>query len=432
MQKVILLIASVAALALPPNAAFSQVINLGAAAPFSLFTRTGAVTDDNATLKSNITGRFGTYTGAYSGFDPSYDTSVAGAPPQHETNQDSLLKVANDIDAALAEINAKANSSMVLPDALDGLTITPGVYNMPNATSLHGNVTLDGMGQTNPLFIFKIGGAFTTTAPYKVLVTNGASLNNVYWRMGGAVTLVSGDTSVFRGIIIVLSAGAIHLGNGATLLGKALTQAGAMSFDNNRVSNLELIRAGPLPVALTSFEATQQGTRAQLRWATATEKNNAYFAVESSTDGKVFAEIGRVAGHGSSNQAQSYEWVDSHLAQYAATVVYYRLHQLDANGSATYSPIRAIALKTADGLYLQAYPNPTPHQFSVLINVDQAGPATLKLVDCNGRLVIQRTLLLVPGSTTLALNETSEFRPGLYTVQLQQGARQQVLRLVRE
>lgn len=420
-----------ASLTLLPSAVSGQVINLGAAAPFCLFTQAGAVTDGNSALKSNITGRLGTYTGAYSGFDPVYDTSIEGAPPQHETNQNTLLQVANAVDAALAEIDAQATSPVVLANALGGLTIPPGVYDMPAATSLSGTVTLDGMGQTNPLFIFKIGGAFTTTAPYQVVVTNGASLDNVYWRMGGAVTLTPGNTSVFRGIIIVLSAGAIHLGNGATLLGKALTQAGAMSLDNNRISNAELIPK-PLPVVLTGFEATQQGTRARLRWATATEKDNAYFAVESSTDGKVFAEIGRVAGRGSSSQAQTYEWTDPHLAQYTAAVVYYRLRQQDANGGTSYSPVRAMALRPADGLFLQAYPNPAAHQFSVLMNVSQAGPATLKLLDTNGRLVMQRTLLLVPGSTTLALDETNELRPGLYTVQLQQGAQRHMLRLVRE
>ena len=431
MQKIIFSIASVAALALLPKAVSGQTIDLGAAVPFCLFTQAGAVTDDNAVLKSNITGRLGTYTGAYSGFNPLYDRSVAGAPPQHETKQDVLFKVAKAVDDALVQIDAKPNSSTVLASTLGGLTITPGVYNMPDATSLSGDVTLDGMGQTNPLFIFKIGGAFTTTAPYQVLVTNGASLNNVYWRMGGAVTLASGSTSVFRGIIIVLSAGAIHLGNGATLLGKALTQAGAMSLDNNRVSNAELITK-PLPVVLTSFEAARQGSHAQLRWATATEENNAYFAIESSTDGKVFAEIGRVAGHGSSGQAQTYEWTDAHLAQYTVPMVYYRLHQRDTNGSVNYSPVRAMALRPADGLFLQAYPNPAAHQFSVLMNASQAGPATLKVLDTNGRLVMQRTLLLVPGSTTLALDETNELRPGLYTVQLQQGAQRHMLRLVRE
>ena len=386
------------------------------------------MTDGTAT-QSEITGRLGTYTGAYSGFNPKYDESVGGTTKQHETDDSALFQVKKDVDAALVQIENTANSSTMLANTLGGQIITPGIYNMPAATSLSGDVTLDGQYQTNPLFIFKIGGAFTTTAPYRVLLINGAKLDNVYWRMGGAVSLVPGSTSVFRGIILVLSAGAISMGSKATLLGKALTQAGAMSLDNNRVSNAELV---PLPVELTSFAVGQKGAAAQLRWATAMEKNNAYFAVESSTDGKRFAEIGRVAGHGSSSQARTYEWADAYLTQYAAAVVYYRLHQVDADGAAAYSPIRMLVRPLTEGLRLQAYPNPAQHEFSVQLDVNQAGPATIQLLDAHGRLVLQRALELVPGSTTLALDEANELQPGLYLVQLQQGAQRQTLRLMRE
>ena len=72
------------------------------------------------------------------------------------------------------------------------------------------------------------------------------------------------------------------LGQWYYFAGKTLTQAGAMSLYNNRISNAELIPK-PLPVVLTGFEATQQETRARLRWATATKKDNAYFAVGSGT-----------------------------------------------------------------------------------------------------------------------------------------------------
>ena len=432
MQKKYILSTLLITLALLPNGAAGQTINLGTAAPYCLFTETGAMTDGNATVQSDITGRLGTHNGAYSGYNPIYDTSVAGAPPQHETDPAALMQVANDIDAALVQIGLTTNSPVVLASALGGQTITPGIYNLTAATSLAGNVILDGLGQTNPLFIFKIGGAFTTTAPYEVVLINGATLNNVYWRMGGAVTLVPGKTSVFRGIILVLSAGAIGIGNGATLLGKALTQAGAMSLDNNRISNAELVSSGPLPVKLTSFKVARQGTNAQLHWTTAQERNNAYFGIESSPDGKVFTELGRVAGHSSSNQAHTYEWTDARLVHYPTAMVYYRLHQVDIDGAAAYSPIRAVARPLTDGLRLQAFPNPTQRQFRMQLDANQAGPATLKLLDDNGRLVLQRALDLVPGTTTVTLDETTGLRPGLYLVQLQQGTQQQTLRLVRE
>lgn len=390
--------------------------------------------DNNSTQKSVLTGRLGTHSGAYTGFSPAYDDSVGTARHQHETNPTILLQIANDVDAALAQIRATTDTAPpnASASALGGQTFLPGIYSLTAAVSLAGDLILDGNHRTNPLFIFKIGGAFTTTAPYRVVLINGANLNNVFWSMGGAVTLVGGNTSVFRGIILATPAGAISIGNQATLLGKALTQAGAVNLDNVRMSNAELVVAGPLPVELTNFVVEQQGSRAQLLWTTAMEKNNAYFAVERSTDGKVFTEIGRVAGQGTSNQAQDYEWADVHLAQYAVAMVYYRLHQVDADGSTVYSPVRTVARPLADGLNLQAYPNPIQHQFGVRIEVRQGGPATLRLIDNDGRILMKRDLVLESGSTNLALDEANALRPGLYQVQLQQGTQRQMLRLERE
>ena len=434
MREKLLITVSLMTLAMRPNTLSAQTINMGRAAAFCLFTRTGAMGDNNATQKSIFTGRLGTHVGAYTGFSPVYDDSVGTARCQHETNPTVLLQIADDVDAALAQIRATPDTAPPNASAttLGGQTFLPGVYSLTAAVSLAGDITLDGNNQINPLFIFKIGGAFTTTAPYRVLLINGAILDNVFWSMGGAVTLVGGNTSIFRGIILATPAGAISIGNQATLLGKALTQAGAVNLDDARMSNAELVIAGPLPVELTSFLVEQQGRRALLRWTTAMEKNNAYFAMERSTDGKVFAEIGRVAGQGSSTHTHTYEWADVHLTQYAVAMVYYRLHQVDADGSSTYSPVRTVARPLADGLHMQAYPNPTGHQFGVRMEVCQAGPATLQLIDNTGRIVMKRDLVLATGTTTLALDEARELRPGLYQVQLQQGAQLQLVRLLRD
>lgn len=127
-----LCITSVITLAPLPNVVSGQAINLGAAASFCLFIQDGAITDGNSALKSNITGRLGTY-GTYSGFNPVYNTSVAGAPPQHETNQNTLLQVANAVDPVLAKINIKTTSPMVLANALGSIIIPPSAYDMPTA-----------------------------------------------------------------------------------------------------------------------------------------------------------------------------------------------------------------------------------------------------------------------------------------------------------
>jgi hypothetical protein len=99
--------------------------------------------------------------------------------------------------------------------------------------------------------------------------------------------------------------------------------------------------ATPLPVELTAFTAAARPTSVQLRWTTAQEKNNAYFAVERSADGQRFGEVARLTGQGTSTTARSYDWTDASLP--AAGTLYYRLRQVDHDGTATYSAVRTVS-----------------------------------------------------------------------------------------
>jgi hypothetical protein len=111
----------------------------------------------------------------------------------------------------------------------------------------------------------------------------------------------------------------------------------------------------PLPVELTTFTGEAQASAVALKWATASEKNSAYFQVEraSSAAPERFEAIGRVAAAGSSTQALAYSFVDAR----PAALGYYRLKQVDKDGSSAYSPV--VAVRATPALALQAYPNPT-------------------------------------------------------------------------
>ena len=143
--------------------------------------------------------------------------------------------------------------------------------------------------------------------------------------------------------------------------------------------------SAPLPVELTSFTAEKRGTTVALAWATASEKNSDRFEVERSRDGRAFARIGQVAAAGSSSTARSYELLDGQLPA-GATQLYYRLRQVDLDGSFSYSPVRAVTLKAASGLAL--YPNPATT--GATLTGAQPGTA-VKVYDALGRLVTSAT-----------------------------------------
>jgi len=111
----------------------------------------------------------------------------------------------------------------------------------------------------------------------------------------------------------------------------------------------------PLPVELTTFTGAAQASAVALKWATASEKNSAYFQVEraSAEAPERYQAIGQVAAAGSSTQAQAYSFVDARPVAQG----YYRLKQVDRDGTSAYSPV--IAVRATPALALQAYPNPT-------------------------------------------------------------------------
>jgi len=109
-------------------------------------------------------------------------------------------------------------------------TLPPGVYASPSSMSiLAGNLTLDGGGNPQSVFIFQAGSTLTTmsngSASGNVLLIGSASPCNVYWQVGSSATL--GGT-MFDGN--VLAAASITLGSATQFTGRALARAGAVTI----------------------------------------------------------------------------------------------------------------------------------------------------------------------------------------------------------
>lgn len=163
------------------------------------------------------------------------------------------------------------------------------------------------------------------------------------------------------------------------------------------------VTAQPLPVQLTSFTAETIGNGARLRWATASEKDNDHFDVEASTDGRAFARVGQVAGHGSTALPQQYTFTDENLARYATALVYYRLRQVDGDGTSTFSQIRTVAVATGGKPVLVLYP--TVATDGQATNYTYAGPelatgATLEIYSLTGQRVLTQPVIGQTGTLT--------------------------------
>lgn len=142
-----------------------------------------------------------------------------------------------------------------------------------------------------------------------------------------------------------------------------------------------------LPVDLLSFDAHRDGTGVNLQWRTASESGTAYFSVERSSDGRSFEAIGHVQAAGSSAQVIDYQLVDEHPVPGAN---YYRLHQVDEDGSAAYSGTRAVHIVPLTST-VHLVPNPGSAMVQVLLHGAASG-SLFELRDATGRLVMQRLI----------------------------------------
>lgn len=143
-----------------------------------------------------------------------------------------------------------------------------------------------------------------------------------------------------------------------------------------------------LPVELTRFDALVDNGAVVLVWSTASETNNAGFAIEHEVGTDVFAEIGYVEGQGTTRETKEYSFTVNEIDP---GVHAFRLKQIDFDGAFTYSEVVETVVTIPDRFLIEsAYPNPfnpsTTLRFAVA--VDQQVEVTL--LNSAGQLV--RTL----------------------------------------
>lgn len=157
-----------------------------------------------------------------------------------------------------------------------------------------------------------------------------------------------------------------------------------------------------LPVELTDFSATAVGSVAELNWATASEQDNDYFAVEHSTDGASFAEVGRVSGAGTTGSGRLYNF--SHLTQAGGTH-YFRLRQVDFDGQSSLSDIVAVEFVGAAAL---AISNTLAAERLI---VDTEAPTSFRVLSLSGDVALAGQLR--GGRESL---DVSSLAPGVYVL----------------
>ena len=188
----------------------------------------------------------------------------------------------------------------------------------------------------------------------------------------------------------------------------------------------------PLPVAVlfSNIAAARQNAQlVNLNWETASESQNKGFEVERRLRSEVdFASVGFVRGNGTTDYRSAYAFQDINPNQ---EMSYYRLRQVDLDGSSRYSEVLAVAGAGKQGLAFGISPNPVKdHLEAIVAGVDAAAhPFAYRIMDLTGKLlssgeVAQNGRVEIPGVAQLA--------PGVYMLELASEGKTAVQKFVKE
>jgi Secretion system C-terminal sorting domain len=228
----------------------------------------------------------------------------------------------------------------------------------------------------------------------------------------------------------------LRLTQAASVVGTAGTNAGSIS--NPQIYRTGLTTANlsnsfyvgsvnainsPLPITLVAFTATLENQGVQLKWETSSEVDNAYYLVQRATDTSLWKDLQQVAASGNTS-------TDSYYTTYDPNPVdgnnYYRLMQVDRDGTFTYSPVRQVTL---DGpVTVSIYPNPARSFITIRLDMGNGEKLSVMLMNTAGQ-TIEVPTANTGSQVTLY---TSGLAKGIYFVRITHGQRTETKKFILE
>jgi hypothetical protein len=213
----------------------SAVSNVGnSIVTFGPAAVTGAIDDDLIGVwpGTSVTGFYSPGTDA-SGTNAIYGAGYNANVAVPEAAQGALTTAYNTTAGKAATATVAGDLSQASVPGFPIGTLPPGVYKSTSSLAIAtGNLTLNGGGNPQSVFIFQMVSSLTTTlngaAGGNVVLENGASACNIYWQVGSSATL---GGATFYGNVLAFAS--ITL-NAPTFTGRAL--AGGSGLGDGAVS----------------------------------------------------------------------------------------------------------------------------------------------------------------------------------------------------
>jgi len=182
------------------------------------------------------------------------------------------------------------------------------------------------------------------------------------------------------------------------------------------------LTAGVLPIQLINFTAVKNSVNALIVWSAVHEMDNDYYRLQRSADGVHFTDITNIKAVTNGSGTAAYQYTDDNIYNLAVGHLYYRLQQVNKNGTSTFS--KAVLLQLSNAAFeTQIIPNPIVARLNLTIFVDKRTSAGILITDGSGRKILADNKKLAATANNLSYN-TSAWQTGLYfiTVSLADGS----------
>ena len=273
----------------------------------------------------------------------------------------------------------------------------------------------------NPLKISG-GGIINISSSGKLEIIGAFELNGT-----STVNIQNSDSVIINGNLTVSGGSVINTGSSGYLVvyGNVTLSGGSKVVGPaGRVNATGTVtgagwQASSLPIQLIDFRAKPEAGTVVLTWSTATEKDNDYFTIERSADGKNFEEIFKRPGAGTSNNILNYTGSDIKPLK---GINYYRLKQTDFNGQFAISKIVSLNNNVVNVdeeiSFISVSPNPFKDQVSLNFSILKKGNVALKIFNDQGNCVLERAITAEKGINSYLINDSTDFPNGIYFVNL--------------
>ena len=196
---------------------------------------------------------------------------------------------------------------------------------------------------------------------------------------------------------------------GTITLADMMCEEISFSVTGANIDNSGSCSLGALPIELLSFKAEHNNQHVSIRWQTVSEINHSFFRIEKSDDLINWHEIYQEESKGGDSYTlKNYSYIDNNPY---SEENYYRLMQVDNDGSTSFSPVRTVVLDNRTDA-ISYFPNPASDQ--IVLKSDKGIHSKIQVVDMLGKVLDKK---LINSNLHEVQLDVSDLTTGVYFIQ---------------